>query len=222
MHASGRLVWIDRVPLIARILDGFAPRLATTSKERIAALAAGERCRTDLAASDKHFAAIETTMAAAETSPSPATIMAAADAATVLDGFDRSRSRFAGEAGLLTKARAFGAQLAASDTHIAALVAVAEAIANDRSPGAYLRLGDVMRDLTDFDRGRLTTGQRASLDIANQALATLNESRTRLARLTPLLAALQAGPTAAMTQQLVATTAAITPFDEALAIRVSL
>jgi hypothetical protein len=28
MHASGRLAWIDRYPWAARILDGFAPRMA--------------------------------------------------------------------------------------------------------------------------------------------------------------------------------------------------
>ena len=73
------------------------------------------------------------------------------------------------------------------------------------------------KQLTDFDRGRLTPGQRASLDTANQALATLNESRTRLAKLAPLLATMQAGQTAEMAQRLVAATAAITPFDEAVA-----
>lgn len=45
----------------------------------------------------------------------------------------------------------------------------------------------------------------------------MNESRTRLARLAPLLAATQAGQNAEMGQRLVAATAAITPFDEAVA-----
>ena len=106
--------------------------------------------------------------------------------------------------------------VAASDAHIAALVAVTEALAGDRSGAAYLRLADAMKQLTDFDRGRLTPGQRASVDTADRALATLNESRTRLARLSPLLAA-QAGQTPEMTQRLVAATAAITPFDETVA-----
>jgi hypothetical protein len=188
-----------------------------SSKARIAAIAAGDRCRSDIAASDKHFASFETAIAAAETSPSPATVKAAADATSLLDGFDRSRSRYAGEAGLLVKGRKFADLVAASDGHIAALVAVTEAFANDQSAAAYLRLADTMRQLTDFDRGRLTAGQRASLDAANQALATLNESRARLARLAPLLAAMQGGQTPEMAQRLVAATAAITPFDETVA-----
>jgi hypothetical protein len=205
--ALGRLTDEDRA-------RGRNVRIA--SKERIGAVAAGERCRSDLAASDKHFATFEATVAAAETTPTAATIKAAADADAVLDGFDRSRPRFAGEAGLLTKARAFAGQLTASDARITALVAGAEAIANDKSAGVYLRLGETMRQLTEFDRSRLTAGQRASLDIASQALATLNESRTRLARLPPLVAAAQGG-TIEMMQRLATATAAITPFDEAVA-----
>jgi hypothetical protein len=188
-----------------------------SSKARIAALAAGERCRSDLAASDRHFVSFETAIAAAETSPSPTTVKAAADATTLLDGFDRSRSRYAGEAGLLVKGRKFADQVAASDGHIAALVAVTEAFANDQSAAVYLRIADAMKQLTDFDRGRLTAGQRASLEAANQALATLNESRTRLARLAPLLATMQPGQTPEMAQRLVAATAAITHFDETVA-----
>lgn len=187
-----------------------------STKARIAALAAGDRCRTDLAVSDKHFASFETAIASAETSPSPATIETAAEATALLDGFDRSRSRYAGEAGLLVKGKEFADKVASSDAHIAALVAVTEALAGDRSGAVYLRLADTMKQLTDFDRGRLTTGQRASLDAADKALATLNESRARLAKLAPLLAA-QAGQTAEMAQRLVAATAAITPFDEAVA-----
>lgn len=188
-----------------------------STKARIAALSAGDRCRSDLAVSDKHFASFETAIAAAETSPSPATIKAAADATALLDGFDRSRSRYAGEAGLLVKGRKFADLVAASDGHIAALVAVTEAFANDQSAAVYLRLADAMKQLTDFDRGRLTAGQRASLDAANLAVATLNESRTRLARLAPLLATMQAGQSPEIAQRLVAATAAITPFDEAIA-----
>jgi hypothetical protein len=188
-----------------------------STKARIAALSAGDRCRSDLAVSDKHFASFETAIAAAETSPSPATIKAAADATALLDGFDRSRSRYAGEAGLLVKGKEFAGMVASSDAHIAALVAVTEAIAGDQSGAAYLQLADAMRQLTDFDRGRLSAGQRASLDAANQALATLNESRTRLARLAPLLAATQPGQTPEMAQRLVAATATITPFDETVA-----
>jgi hypothetical protein len=82
----------------------------------------------------------------------------------------------------------------------------------------WLRLADAMKQLTDFDRGRLTAGQRASLDAANRALATLNVSRTRLARLAPLLATMPAGQSPEMAQRLVAATAAITPFDETVAI----
>jgi hypothetical protein len=188
-----------------------------STKARIAAVAAGDRCRSDLAASDKHFASFETAIAAAETSPSPATIKAAAEATALLDGFDRSRSRYAGEAGLLVKGKEFAGLVASSDAHIAALVAVTGALASDQSGATYLRLADAMRQLSDFDRGRLTPGQRASLDAGNRALATLNESRTRLARLAPLLAAAQAGPNAEMGQRLVAATVAITPFDETVA-----
>jgi hypothetical protein len=85
-----------------------------STKARIAALAAGDRCRTDLAASEKHFASFETAIAAAETSPSPATIKAAADATALLDGFDRSRSRYAGEAGLLVKGKEFAGLVAST------------------------------------------------------------------------------------------------------------
>jgi hypothetical protein len=74
-----------------------------------------------------------------------------------------------------------------------------------------------MRQLSDFDRGRLTPGQRASLDAGNRALATLNESRTRLSKLAPLLATMQAGQNSEMRQRLVGATAAITPFDETVA-----
>jgi hypothetical protein len=187
-----------------------------STRARIAALAAGDRCRTDLAVSDKHFASFETAIAAAETSPSPATIKAAADATALLDGFDRSRSRYAGEAGLLVKGKEFADKVVSSDAHITALVAVTDAFASDQSGAVYLRLADTMKQLTDFDRGRLTAGQRASLDAANKALAILNESRSRLAKLAPLVAA-QAGQTAEMAQRLVAATAAITPFDEMVA-----
>jgi hypothetical protein len=188
-----------------------------SSKARIAALTAGDRCRSDVAVSDKHFASFETAISAAETSPSPATIKAAAEATALLDGFDRSRSRYAGEAGLLVKGKEFAGLVASSDTHIAALVAVSEALAGDQSGAVYLRLADAMKQLTDFDRGRLTAGQRASLDAGNRALATLNESRTRFAKLGPLLATLQAGQTPEIAQRLVAATAAITAFDEAVA-----
>jgi len=208
------------VAALGRLTDEDKARgrnVRASTKARIAALAAGERCRSDLVASDKHFAGFETAIAAAETSPSPATVKAAADATALLDGFDRSRSRYAGEAGLLVKGRKFADQVAASDGHIAGLVAVTEALANDQSAAVYLRLADVMKQLTDFDRGRLTAGQRASLDAASQALATLNESRTRLARLAPLLGAMQLGQTPEMAQRLVAATAAITPFDETVA-----
>lgn len=208
------------VAALGRLTDEDKARgrnVRASTKARIAALAAGERCRSDLVASDKHFTSFETAIAAAETSASPATIKAAADATALLDGFDRSRSRYAGEAGLLVKGRKFADQVAASDGHIGALVAVTEALANNQSAAVYLRLADTMKQLTDFDRGRLTAGQRASLDAANQALATLNESRTRLARLAPLLAAMQPGQAPEMTQRLVAATAAITPFDETVA-----
>jgi hypothetical protein len=210
----------NMVAALGRLTDEDRARgrnVRASSKARIAAIAAGDRCRSDVAASDKHFASFETAIAAAETSPSPATVKAAADATALLDGFDRSRSRYAGEAGLLVKGRKFADQLAASDGHIAALVAVTEALANDQSAAVYLRLADVMKQLTDFDRGRLSAGQRASLEAANQALATLNESRTRLARLAPLLAAMQPGQTPEMAQRLVAAAAAITPFDETVA-----
>jgi hypothetical protein len=177
---------IERAPEPAPCV-GAADAVSRVLGRSPAALAAGDRCRTDLAASDKHFASFETTIAAAETSPSPATIKAAADATALLDGFDRSRSRYAGEAGLLVKGKEFAGLVAASDAHIAALVAVTEALAGDQSGAVYLRIADAMRQLSDFDRGRLTPGQRVSLDAANRALATLNESRTRLARLAPLL-----------------------------------
>jgi hypothetical protein len=208
------------VAALGRLTDEDRARgrnVRASTKARIAALAAGDRCRTDLAASDKHFASFETAIASAETSPSPATIKAAADATALLDGFDRSRSRYAGEAGLLVKGKEFAGLVAASDAHIAALVAVTEALAGDQSGATYLRVGDAMRQLSDFDRGRLTPGQRASLDAGNRALATLNESRTRLSKLAPLLAAMQAGQNAEMGQRLVAATAAITPFDETVA-----
>jgi hypothetical protein len=115
------------------------------------------------------------------------------------------------------KGKEFAGLVASSDAHIAALVAVTEALAGDQSGATYLRLADAMKQLSDFDRGRLTPGQRASLDAGNRALATLNESRTRLARLAPLLATMQAGQNAEMGQRLVAATAAITPFDETVA-----
>jgi hypothetical protein len=188
-----------------------------STKARIDAIAAGDRCRSALAASDQHYANFEKTIAAAETSPSPATIKAAGDATEHLDGFDRSRSRYAGEAGLLAKGKNFAGLVTSSDAHIAALVEVTQAFATDRSPAIYPRIAEAAKQLTDFDRGRLTAGQQVSLDTANQALATLNESRTRLSRLAPLLATMQAGQSAEMAQRLVAATAAITPFDEAVA-----
>ena len=113
-----------------------------STKARIAAIAAGDRCRSDLAESDKHFASFETTIAAAETSPSPATIKAAADATDRLDGFDRSRSRYAGEAGLLAKGKNFAGLVTSSDAHIAALVEVTQGFATDRSPAVYLRIAE--------------------------------------------------------------------------------
>jgi hypothetical protein len=58
-----------------------------STKARIAALTAGDRCRSNIADSDKHFVSFETAIAAAETSPSPATITKAADATALLDGF---------------------------------------------------------------------------------------------------------------------------------------
>ncbi|MGP0092327.1 MAG: hypothetical protein ACLPKB_20555 [Xanthobacteraceae bacterium] len=208
------------VAALGRLTDEDRARgrnVRASSKGRISALTAGDRCRSDVAVSDKHFASFETAIAAAETSPSPATIKAAAEATALLDGFDRSRSRYVGEAGLLVKGKEFAGVVASSDAHIAALVAVTEALAGDQSGAVYLRLADAMKQLTDFDRGRLTPGQRASLDASNRALATLNASRTRLAKLAPLLAAMQAGQTQEMAQRLVAATAAVTSFDEAVA-----
>src|ERR1019366_7678691 len=105
------------------------------------------------------------------------------------------------------------AAIAASDAHITALLQATEAFASDRSGAAYVRLPAAVRQLTDFDRGRLTPAQRASLDIGNQAAATLSESRGRLAKLFPLVTAIERGQTAEIIRQLVGATAAITPFD---------
>jgi hypothetical protein len=115
------------------------------------------------------------------------------------------------------KGKEFAGLVASSDAHIAALVAVTEALAGDQSGATYVRLADAMKQLSDFDRGRLTPGQRASLDAGNRALATLNESSMRLSKIAPLLATMQAGQNAEMGQRLVAATAAITPFDETVA-----
>ncbi len=55
----------------------------------------------------------------------------------MLDDFDRSRPRYAGEAALLVKAREFGAAMEASDAHIAALLQATAIFAGDRSGAAY-------------------------------------------------------------------------------------
>ena len=97
------------------------------------------------------------------------------------------------------------------------MVAATDALAGDQSGGVYLRVADAMKQLTDFDRSRLTRGQTASLDAGTHALANLNESRGRLAKLGPLLAAVQPGQAPELAQRLVAATAGITPFDETIA-----
>jgi hypothetical protein len=210
----------NMVAALGRLTDEDKARgrnVRASSKARTTALAAGDRCRNDIARSDNHFVSFESAVAAADTSPSATNIKAAADATALLDGFDRSRTRYAGEAGLLTKGKEFRDQIADSDAHIAALVEATDAFASDQSGAVYLRLADAMRQLSDFDRSRLTPGQRASLDADTQALATSNGSRDRLAKLAPLLAAAQPGQTSDMAKQLFAATAAITPFDETIA-----
>lgn len=188
-----------------------------STKSRLAALGEGERCRVSLAKSDAHFDGFERAVAAAETSHAPDAMKAAATAGAVLDDFDRSRSRYAGEAALLVKAKDFEDAIKASDARIAALMQATVMFAGDRSAAAYLRVADAVKQLTDFDRGRLTPAQHASFDTANQAAATLSESRGRLARLFPLVTAIEKGQTAEIARPLVDATAAITPFDEAAA-----
>jgi hypothetical protein len=188
-----------------------------SGKSRLAALGEGERCRESIQKSDGHFDGFERVIAAAETSHSAEAMKAAAGASAVLDDFDRSRTRYGSEAALLVKAKGFEAAIAASDAHIAVLLQATEAFASDRSGAAYVRLAAAVRQLSDFDRGRLTPAQRASLDIGNQAVVTLSESRGRLAKLFPLVTAIENGQTAQIGRQLVGATAAITPFDEAVA-----
>jgi hypothetical protein len=144
------------VAALGRLTDEDMARgrnVRASSKARIAAFAAGDRCRSDIALSDNHFASFESTVSAAETSPSSATIKAAAEATDGLDGFDRSRTRYAGEAALLTEGKEFGDQVAASDAHIAALVAATDALARGQSGPVYLRLTVAMRQLSDFAAG---------------------------------------------------------------------
>ena len=188
-----------------------------SSKSRLAALGEAERCRVSIQTSDGHFDSFERAVAAAETSRTPDAMAAAASAGAVLDEFDRSRSRYAGEAALLVKAREFAAAKEASDAHIAALLQATATFAGDRSGAAYIRLADASKQLTEFDRNRLTPAQRESFGIASQAAATLSEARGRLAKLFPLVAAVNRGQTADNARHLVAATAAITPFDEEIA-----
>jgi hypothetical protein len=186
-----------------------------SSKSRLAALGEAERCRVSIQASDGHFDGFEHAVAAAETSRTPDAMAAAASAGAVLDDFDRSRARYASEAALLVKAREFGTTMEASDAHIAALLQATAIFAGDRSGASYIRLADASKQLTAFDRDRLTPAQRESFGIANQAAVTLSEGRGRLAKLFPLVAG--GGQTAENARQLVAATAAITPFDEEIA-----
>lgn len=186
-----------------------------SSKSRLAALGEAERCRVSIQTSDGHFDGFERAVAAAETSRTTDAMAAAAGAGAMLDEFDRSRARYAGEAALLVKVREFAAAMEASDAHIAALLQATATFAGDRSGAAYIRLADASKQLTEFDRNRLTPAQRESFGIANQAAVTLSEGRGRLAKLFPLVAA--GGQTAENARQLVAATAAITPFDEEIA-----
>jgi hypothetical protein len=187
------------------------------SKDRLAALSEGERCRANIQKSDQHFDSFERTVAAAETSRAPDAMKAAAGAGATLDDFDRSRSRYVSEAALLVKAKEFGAAIAASDARIAALLGSTETFASDRSGTAHIRLAAAVRELTDFDRSRLNPSERASFDIANRAAATVSEGRGRLAKLFPLVTAIEHGQTADKVRTLVEATAAITPFDEEIA-----
>jgi hypothetical protein len=140
-----------------------------------------------------------------------------ADAVAALDDFDRSRARFASEAALLAQGQALAEKLATSDRHIRELLQATEVFTVDRSGAVYVRLSEALKQLTDFDRQRLSREHQAALDTAQQALATLSESRTRLAKLFPLLTALQNNQTGQIKQQLVEVTAAITPFDAQVA-----
>jgi hypothetical protein len=187
-----------------------------SSKSRLAAMAEGERCRESIRTSDARFGSFERAITAAETNATPKTFEAAATASAGLDGFDRSRPRFARDAGLIAKGKGYADSLAASDARIR-IFSDAAAAFGDGSVAAHIQITDAAKQLTDFDRGRLTPAQQVSLEIANQAAKNLRESRARLAKLGPLLAALPNGQTAQLVQQLVDATAAITPFDEALA-----
>jgi hypothetical protein len=187
------------------------------SKVRLAALSEGERCRASLQVSDQHFDGFERAVAAAETSRAPDAMTAAAGAGAALDDFDRSRSRYASEAALRVKAKEFGDTIAASDARITALLRATETFAGDRSGAAHIQLAAAAKNLTDFDRGRLTPAQRASFDVANQAAVTVSDGRGRLAKLFPLMTTIEHGQTPENVRRLVEATAAITPFDEEIA-----
>jgi hypothetical protein len=188
-----------------------------TSKARMAALADGERCRDELVRSDSHFTALHQAITAAEARPEPDLMQATAEAVAALDDFDRSRARFASEAALLAKGQALAQQLAASDGRIRELLQATAVFSTDHSGAVYIRLSEALKPLTDFDRIRLTREHPVALESANQAMGTLSESRTRLAKLFPLLSALRTTQTNQLRQQLMEVTAAITPFDEQVA-----
>ena len=156
-------------------------------------------------------------MAAAETSPTPATIKAAAERRPVLDGFDRSRSRYAGEAALLAKGKEFAGRGGIERCPYRG-IGRGDASVRRRSVGSGL--SSARRCIETADRFRPRPADSGATRFARYrepGARDLEESRSRLAKLAPLLAAMQAGQTAENAQRLVAATAAITPFDEEVA-----
>jgi hypothetical protein len=188
-----------------------------SSKERLAVLAAGETCRDDLKNSDQRFAALEHAVSSAETKQSEESLKSVANTVAALNDFDRTRGRFESESAFFEKGQWFSKKITESDVHISGLLKAVDDFNNDRSAALLLALVDVQKALTDFDRERLRNTHQNALDAADLALRSLSESRTRLAKLFPIVTAAEGGLNAPIGRQLVETTAAITVFDEQIA-----
>ncbi|MGH8013633.1 MAG: hypothetical protein ACREQ4_14145 [Candidatus Binataceae bacterium] len=180
------------------------------------AVTEGESCRDKLADSDTRFAVLEQAATAAGTNP--ASVEAAADAFAALNEFDRSRKRFAEEQEFVGKAKGYVAAVAASDRRLAWLARQTAAFERSRSPADALGAVDALKGTTGLDRVRSSSGSRertlAAAEAADRAVA---RSRAKLSRLPDLVAAAENARTPESEKELVASVAAVTPFDEGVA-----
>ena len=178
-------------------------------------LSAVRGCDREIADSDVRRASLSaalTTWRADRTAT--AAIEIAAAGAALDTPFDRSRSASLETEQGLREADEARALLSESDARIKRLAAAAALAPDDTaSPEALQALAAAARELSVFDRQRMTQGDRTAADLGAAVAAAIAESNTRFADLDAALALSRASSGDSVSQALIAAVDALTPRD---------